>query len=236
MDIRSHRWLSWWPLGLVRALWGPRYDGKFLRQAIEAVTRGKRINETLSKLVVPTFDVHSLNPRTFTSYNEDPNEEKALLSDVCIGTSAAPTFFPAHHFECPRLDDKPPSQYHLIDGGVVANNPTMTAITSVTRQQLHGNDDFHIEPVDYKKYLVISVGTGVEVKEKGTYTAKECAKWGALKWVRNRGDNPIVNIFSQASAFLVDWQVRLLLRKPPKQEQNYLRIQAQVRSTPHYGI
>jgi patatin-like phospholipase/acyl hydrolase len=45
-----------------------------------------------------------------------------LLSDICIGTSAAPTYFHAHYF-----DTKDPAgkvrNFHLIDGGVAANNP-----------------------------------------------------------------------------------------------------------------
>jgi patatin-like phospholipase/acyl hydrolase len=44
------------------------------------------------------------------------------LSDIAIGTSAAPTFFPAHYFE--TKDDKgEPRSFNLIDGGLAANNP-----------------------------------------------------------------------------------------------------------------
>ena len=41
----------------------------------------------------------------------------AKLSDTCIGSSAAPTYLPAHYF---KNQDK---EFHLIDGGVAANNP-----------------------------------------------------------------------------------------------------------------
>lgn len=46
----------------------------------------------------------------------------ALLSDICIGTSAAPTYFPAHYFETedPQGNVR---EFNLIDGGVAANNP-----------------------------------------------------------------------------------------------------------------
>ena len=46
----------------------------------------------------------------------------ARLSDICISTSAAPTYLPAHHFK----NEDPEGNVHefnLIDGGVVANNP-----------------------------------------------------------------------------------------------------------------
>jgi patatin-like phospholipase/acyl hydrolase len=48
--------------------------------------------------------------------------KNALLSDIAIGTSAAPTFFPAPYFE--TKDDKgEPRSFNLIDGGLAANNP-----------------------------------------------------------------------------------------------------------------
>lgn len=48
----------------------------------------------------------------------------ALLSDICISTSAAPTFFPAHHFT--NVDNSGQSwDFNLIDGGVAANNPVI---------------------------------------------------------------------------------------------------------------
>ena len=46
----------------------------------------------------------------------------AKLSDICIGTSAAPTYFPAHNF---RNEDGKGNfwEFNLTDGGVAANNP-----------------------------------------------------------------------------------------------------------------
>lgn len=46
----------------------------------------------------------------------------ALLSDIAIGTSAAPTFFPAHYFET-KDDEGNTRTFNLVDGGVAANNP-----------------------------------------------------------------------------------------------------------------
>lgn len=48
--------------------------------------------------------------------------KNARLSDICLGTSAAPTFLPAHYFETKDASGKPRT-FDLIDGGVVANNP-----------------------------------------------------------------------------------------------------------------
>jgi patatin-like phospholipase/acyl hydrolase len=57
----------------------------------------------------------------------------AALSDICIGTSAAPTYFPAHYF---RNEDTLGNvqDFNLIDGGMAANNP----VSSLTKIKLNG--------------------------------------------------------------------------------------------------
>ncbi len=47
----------------------------------------------------------------------------ANLSDVCIGTTAAPTYLPAYKFDIGA--DGPSNCFNLIDGGVAANNPVI---------------------------------------------------------------------------------------------------------------
>lgn len=49
-------------------------------------------------------------------------ELDAKLSDICIGTSAAPTYFPAHYFTN-EDENGVMKEFNLIDGGVAANNP-----------------------------------------------------------------------------------------------------------------
>lgn len=55
----------------------------------------------------------------------------ALLSDICIGTSAAPTFFPAHHFTTTDASGQS-TDFHLIDGGAAANNPVYINILIIS--------------------------------------------------------------------------------------------------------
>jgi patatin-like phospholipase/acyl hydrolase len=52
----------------------------------------------------------------------------ALLSDVCIATSAAPTYLPAHYFET-RYRSGKVRDFNLIDGGVAANNPVHISLS-----------------------------------------------------------------------------------------------------------
>jgi len=47
----------------------------------------------------------------------------AKLSDICISTSAAPTYLPAHNFTNKDNEAGKEEEFNLIDGGVCANNP-----------------------------------------------------------------------------------------------------------------
>lgn len=61
---------------------------------------------------------------------ESDASKDALLSDICIATSAAPTYFPAHHFKTKDSQGND-SPFHLIDGGVAANNPVSNSVEAL---------------------------------------------------------------------------------------------------------
>uniref|UniRef100_A0A8I6W467 Patatin n=1 Tax=Hordeum vulgare subsp. vulgare TaxID=112509 RepID=A0A8I6W467_HORVV len=184
------------PIGnLFGAVNGPKYDGKFLHDKIKSLTHDVTIAQTVTNIIVPTFDIKFLQPVIFNTYEArvDPLKN-AHLSDICISTSAAPTYFPAHYFTthdpAGNLSDR---EYHLIDGGVAANNPTMAAMSMIT-------------------------------KEAEKYTAPECAKWGVLRWLYDGGFTPLIDVFSHASADMVDIHAAVLF-EALRIEENYLRIQ-----------
>nr|CAB3492014.1 unnamed protein product [Digitaria exilis] len=208
-------------LGAVR---GPKYDGVFLHNKIKSLTHDVRVADTVTNVVVPAFDVKSLQPVIFSTY-EAKHEPlmNAHMSDICISTSAAPTYFPTHFFTTD--DGKGGSrEYHLVDGGVAANNPTMVAMSMLTKEVLRHNPDFNPgKPSDYRNYLIISIGTG-SAKMAEKYTAPECAKWGLVQWLYNGGFTPIIDIFSHASSDMVDIHAAVL-SEALHCEKNYLRIQ-----------
>lgn len=51
----------------------------------------------------------------------DPSKD-ALLSDICIATASAPTYFPAYAFHT-KDSEGTDREFHLVDGGIAANNP-----------------------------------------------------------------------------------------------------------------
>ncbi|XP_030510010.2 patatin-like protein 2 isoform X1 [Cannabis sativa] len=208
----------------IRALTGPKYDGKYLRELLKEKLGDLRLHNTLTNVVIPTFDIKRLQPTIFSSYEAKKNPSlDALLSDICTGTSAAPTYLPAHNFETTHSNGQV-REFNLIDGGVVANNPALVAINEVSKEIHQGNPEFFpIKPTEYGRFLVVSIGTGA-LKANDKYNASEAAKWGVVGWLTSHHSTPLVDMFTQASSDLVDFFLSTVFQALHS-EKNYLRIQ-----------
>ncbi|KAJ1396940.1 Patatin-like phospholipase domain [Sesbania bispinosa] len=135
---------------VIRSLGGPKYDGKYLHGVVREKLGDIRLHEALTNIVIPTFDIKCLQPIIFSSYQVKRSPIlDAKLSDICISTSAAPTYLPAHNFK--NKDSKGEvHEFNLIDGGVCANNPSLVAMNEVTKQVIGENPDFFpIKPLEY---------------------------------------------------------------------------------------
>ncbi|KAI5665908.1 hypothetical protein M9H77_15761 [Catharanthus roseus] len=206
---------------LTSTMAGPKYDGKYLRALLRRQLGNITMSQTVTNVLLTTFDIKRLQPVMFTTIDAKKEVSKnALYADVCISTSAAPTYFPPYYFE--TKDQKGNVRtFDLVDGGVTANNPTLMAITHVWEQVLTGKPEFsNVEAMDM---LVLSLGCGVAKSEK-KYSAAEAQQWGMLLWIYNNGASPIIDIFSDASSDMVDIHVSTLFQSLRRQE-NYLRIQ-----------
>ncbi|KAL9330572.1 hypothetical protein ACSQ67_000182 [Phaseolus vulgaris] len=146
-----------------------------------------------------------------------------LEHDICIGTSAAPTYLPAHTFTNQDSQGNL-HQFNLIDGGVCANNPTLVAMNEVTKQIIKQNSDFFpIKPLEYSRFLIISIGTGTARNEE-KFNGETAAKWGLLDWLTYNGSTPLTDVFTQSSADMVDFHLSAVTQALHS-EDNYLRIQ-----------
>ncbi|KAL8535807.1 hypothetical protein ACS0TY_011445 [Phlomoides rotata] len=213
------------PFGkMLKSLFGPLYDGKHLHGVLRDELEHRRLSEAITNVIIPAFDIKRLQPVIFSTYEA---KRSALLdakfSDICISTSAAPIFLPGHEF-ITKDENGNEREYHLIDGGVAANNPTLLAITELIKQMFDSNVDFfRTRPIDYPRILTISIGTGAAKIEK-RYDIKRASKWGIFGWLFNGGTNPLLEILSQASSDMVDIHMSLLFQAL-NSEHNYLRIQ-----------
>ncbi|XP_071925759.1 patatin-like protein 2 [Coffea arabica] len=177
----------------------------------------------------PTRDIKFIQPTIFSSYElkHHPSLD-AFLGDTCKGTSAAPTYLPAHRFEV-QDSDGCVRKFNLIDGGVAANNPALIAMNQVTKEVSRGNSDvFSMKPLEYNRIIVLSLGTGTTTaKGGGRYDADEAAKWGIVGWLTSDGSTPLVDVFTQASCDLVDFHLSTVFQAL-QSEDNYLRIQVAI--------
>ncbi|XP_023007052.1 patatin-like protein 2 [Cucurbita maxima] len=201
---------------------GPKYDGQYLRTLLNDQLRDTTLKETLTNVVIPAFDINHLHPVIFSNVKARWDELKnPKLADVCISTSAAPTYLPAYEFQTNNSMGNT-HVFNMVDGGVAANNPTLAAITQVSKGT-NICEPFKTKPMETERMLVLSLGTGA-AKNEGKYSASKAAKWGMFNWVYDNGATPIVDIFSDASSDMVDFHVGSFFQSF-RCHKNYLRIQ-----------
>ncbi|KAL3677826.1 hypothetical protein R1sor_020782 [Riccia sorocarpa] len=211
----------------VKSFFGPRYTVTPLKTLLVENFKDLKIADALTDVLITSFDVKAQQPVFFNKQVALTLERyNATYADVCLGTSAAPTFLPAHQFVVPDKDSGPGEthEYNLIDGGIAANNPTQVAILHAVKDLIIGNCPHKARIPCFEGYqdlLVLSLGTGDQTV---SYDAKDLADWGTLNWVLKDGKQPIIQMLFNSSAYLVDFDVAIGFQIN-KVEKNYLRIE-----------
>lgn len=200
-------------LQTVKVMIGPKYDGKYLRKVTSDLLGGTRVEETLTNVVIPTFDVKCVKPTIFSTFKARSSAlMNARLADVCIGTSAAPTVLPAHYFETVDHRTGASRSFNVIDGGLAANNPTLVAMGEITEQMRQKSKEFpETKPLDYHRYLVVSLGTGLPEQDI-KFDACRVAKWGIFGWLGRENTVPLLQMFMHASSDMTDSYVADLFK------------------------
>jgi hypothetical protein len=128
---------------------------------------------TTPNILIPAYDVYSRNTTWFS--NSDPTAWYSNLElwKICTASASAPTFFPP--YELPYNDDQ---KLPHIDGGVSANNPTLSAIAHA----LYIGKQNGLKLTDI---TVLSIGTGNTTR---AYEYEDIKKWGQLGWARHLPD------------------------------------------------
>ncbi|KAF0908531.1 hypothetical protein E2562_026322 [Oryza meyeriana var. granulata] len=57
------------PMGLFKSMSGPKYDGKYLHSVVRELLREKRMNQTITNVVISTFDIKLLQPIIFSRFD-----------------------------------------------------------------------------------------------------------------------------------------------------------------------
>lgn len=165
----------------------PRYDGVGLEKVLKKVFGKTTLGQLRAPVLATSYDTISRTPVIFKSF--DASHRKLQVWEVCRASSAAPTYFPAHPM---KIQGKACA---MIDGGVVANNPTACAIAEAMRKDAQVDNS--------RDLVVLSVGTGERTRSIDLHSARE---WGALEWAV-----PIIDVLFDGNTDSVDYIARQLV-------------------------
>jgi len=123
--------------GIIRqTFWKGKYSDKPLKEVLHNVFNEKKIEDLNNLVCVPSYSLTDARPWVFKrDHGQLDRDNKALLVDVAMATSAAPTYFPL--CEIPYCDHK-----QFIDGGVWANNPALVGVIEALTYFVGKNKDF----------------------------------------------------------------------------------------------
>lgn len=179
------------------SLIGADYDIETLKEVLESQFGDLTLGELTRRVLVSSFDLdyipeNRLKPRAwkakffhnFPGMDSDAGEK---VVDVALYTSVAPTFFPIYN--------------GYVDGGVVANNPSVCALAQALHPLTGGQK--------LENVRLLSISTGFNPR----FLNVEQGDWGLVQWAPH-----IINLMLEGSAGLADYQCRQFLGN------RYLRI------------
>lgn len=183
---------SWWDdIRDLGGISGADYDNKKLAKHLREIFGTKKLSELSHRVLIPTFDLdneaadakRSWTPKFFHNFPGKDSDGAELAVDVALATSAAPTYFPSYN--------------GYIDGGVVANNPSMAAVTQT-------QDPRNTDPAPALQDIhVLSIGTGINL----TFQKGKDLDWGVAQWAK-----PLISLLLDASMGIADYQCQRLLK------------------------
>jgi patatin-like phospholipase/acyl hydrolase len=147
------------------------------------------LGEILPKILISSFDLdnqeidpvrRTWKPKFFHNFTGEDSDEREKVVDVALRTSAAPTYFPIYQ--------------GFIDGGVVAGNPAMCAVSQALHPYTGGQE--------ISDLVLLSIGTGYNPR----YLTSKNGDWGIAQWAPH-----IINILLEGSGDLVHYQCQQIL-------------------------
>lgn len=201
---------KWIPRWLTR----PKYNVEVLRDALDKFFGTSTLKDLEVDACITAVSLQNAKPRFYkTDYmkrNAGRLEEK--LVDIALGSSAAPTYFPAHNS---RFSSD------LVDGGLCANNPSVVGIVEARQfERISKRSATSQWPADFQDIVMISIGTGEPCAMP--YNHQKLRHAGLARWVTSRGiagpTVPLFDVTIESQSVLAHFQSAFLLTE------RYLRV------------
>lgn len=169
----------------------PKYDGKGKTEMLKDIFGKFDINECGKDIVIPVYDISKRRAKVFTKYSDN-----VKIWQIIDASSAAPAYYPPV-----KIND---SWY--IDGGIIANNPSVIAIAKAKKYMRIRSEDRNIK--------LLSIGTG---NRTVSIDGEKAQQFGGIEWI----SHDLLGITMDET--LVNEQAQLLLN-----DGCYLRIDSQL--------
>ncbi|MFP3028442.1 MAG: patatin-like phospholipase family protein [Wolbachia sp.] len=171
-----------------------QYSHKNIEFVLDKYFGDDTLQNTLSNVLLTSYDIHNNHPFFFKSWKEDRDFIK--LKDALRATTAAPTYFIPKHLKIDQIDRV------LVDGGVFANNPAACAYAS--GKKLFPNDEI----------ILLSLGTG-----RTDRSISNSKRFGKIGWIK-----PLLNVMFASSLDAVNYQLNQVIADKYIRIQSQLKI------------
>lgn len=132
----------------IGGLMGSKYTNEGLIEFCNETFGDALLSEALCESVVAvSYELEQRMPVFFSSAKARADQAMDFfVRDVALATAAAPTYFPPAHIRNVLGDP-----FYMVDGGLIANNPTQRAFMESRRMYPY---------VPLNRYIILSIGTG----------------------------------------------------------------------------
>lgn len=180
------------------------YDERIISEMLLQYLGDRKLSELLKPCIITAYNIELRKNHLFRQQKAITHGDQRdfLLRDVCRATSAAPTYF-----SVAEVFSVAGTRYPLVDGGVFAHNPSLSALLEVIKSY----NSYKINDI-----WILSLGTGIS---KISYNYEDFKK----KWALSIGP-ALVDIMGSSSAESTDYYLKQLFRSVNKSE-NYIRIE-----------
>lgn len=167
-----------------------------------------RLADCKTDVCIPIYDLIQGNPSVLkTKYHSAFERDYHIPAyQAAMATSAAPTYFDPYTSEYIDLNGTKKDFVNKVDGGVMANNPTLVAFLEALKA-------FKVE---MSQLEILSLGTGYKKFTDGNSRKR----WGLHYWMVKNSKKRLIDLFMQSQSQLVANYISLLYQGIDKSEKD----------------